>query len=236
MQRNRRGDCGEYAWLFAAWCRSIGIPARVLLGSWAVGWYSAHAWNEFYLEGVGWIPVDGSHTALARRNPLRISGRLVSGFGHIAGTRIIFSVDCELPPVPAYPSIFAESDHPKQPKTFKMTGRSFRWGQDSLNGALPYLQPAYPCFTSPPKRRQQGLGRWLIHAKGWRAAPHVGFGIILISWPLWMIFDLVDSSIGGEQLERMSTYLWLVLALFTLMWGVAKVVSLLRTKRYVERG
>ena len=32
MLRDRRGDCGEFSSLFAAWCRSAGIPARIVYG------------------------------------------------------------------------------------------------------------------------------------------------------------------------------------------------------------
>jgi transglutaminase-like putative cysteine protease len=71
MLRDRRGDCGEYSSLFAAWCRSTGIAARIVYGTWAHGRMAAHAWNEFRLDGVGWVPVDASlgwamrHGALA---------------------------------------------------------------------------------------------------------------------------------------------------------------------------
>jgi len=81
------GACTEYAALFAAMCRSEGIPARCVYGR--IGWapylnaenstmfsyldtvvtedgfagaqhhgLGPHMWAEFYLQDIGWIPVD----------------------------------------------------------------------------------------------------------------------------------------------------------------------------------
>lgn len=62
------GECGGWSALFTALCRSAGIPAR---GVWGViedltpdrrfapeGHLKGHAWAEFYLSGIGWIPVE----------------------------------------------------------------------------------------------------------------------------------------------------------------------------------
>lgn len=59
---HKSGDCGEFNHIFIALCRSLGIPARSVLGMWAVPTIQQgyHAWAEFYLERVGWIPVDCS--------------------------------------------------------------------------------------------------------------------------------------------------------------------------------
>lgn len=60
--KNKCGDCGEFNHVFITFCRSLGIPARSVLGMWASPKIKQgyHAWAEFYLEGVGWIPVDSS--------------------------------------------------------------------------------------------------------------------------------------------------------------------------------
>jgi len=58
---NGYGECGDYAALFVALCRASGIPARPVVGQWALpenGSY--HVWAEFYLQDVGWVPVDPS--------------------------------------------------------------------------------------------------------------------------------------------------------------------------------
>ncbi|MFO7540859.1 MAG: transglutaminase domain-containing protein, partial [Chloroflexota bacterium] len=50
------GTCSEYTNLFIAIMRSQGIPARFVTGVIYGGSY--HAWPEFYLYDVGWIPVE----------------------------------------------------------------------------------------------------------------------------------------------------------------------------------
>lgn len=54
--QSRKGTCSEYANVFIALMRSLGIPCRFVNGFVAGGGY--HAWAEIYLHGVGWIPVD----------------------------------------------------------------------------------------------------------------------------------------------------------------------------------
>jgi hypothetical protein len=59
MMENGVGECGDYSALFIALARVKGIPARAVVGFWAIsGTNQAHVWAEFYLEGIGWIPAD----------------------------------------------------------------------------------------------------------------------------------------------------------------------------------
>lgn len=51
-----KGTCSEYTNVFIAIMRNRGIPARFVSGYVYEGMY--HAWAEFYLYGVGWIPVE----------------------------------------------------------------------------------------------------------------------------------------------------------------------------------
>jgi hypothetical protein len=66
---SRRGYCGHYASAFAVLMRAAGIPARVVTGYaggtlnrfadyWIVRQSSAHAWDEVWIEGRGWLRVD----------------------------------------------------------------------------------------------------------------------------------------------------------------------------------
>ncbi|MCM1024377.1 MAG: lasso peptide biosynthesis protein [Prevotella sp.] len=48
-----KGICFDYASLFAAMCRSRGIPARLVIGYADPNIY--HAWNEVYTDETGWI-------------------------------------------------------------------------------------------------------------------------------------------------------------------------------------
>ncbi len=55
----KEGKCSEYATLFASLSRSIGIPARIVLGERLVGGYwVGHMWNEAYVGE--WITVDST--------------------------------------------------------------------------------------------------------------------------------------------------------------------------------
>lgn len=51
-----KGICFDYASLFAAMCRSQGIPTKLVIGYVNTSIY--HAWNEIYTEDTGWIAVD----------------------------------------------------------------------------------------------------------------------------------------------------------------------------------
>lgn len=63
---NKHGNCTDFHSLFIAMARAAGIPARFEIGfSIPVakhdGLISAyHCWAEFYVQGIGWIPVDAS--------------------------------------------------------------------------------------------------------------------------------------------------------------------------------
>lgn len=58
----RLGECGSHSNLLAAFCRTVGIPARCVFGCMYVpdhgGVFGQHAWNEIYMGEAGWIPVD----------------------------------------------------------------------------------------------------------------------------------------------------------------------------------
>ena len=79
----REGFCEHFASSFAFLLRAAGVPARVVVGylggqpdptinSLIIRQSDAHAWNEVWLEGRGWVRVDP--TALAV--PERIAGGL----------------------------------------------------------------------------------------------------------------------------------------------------------------
>jgi transglutaminase-like putative cysteine protease len=65
----RRGFCEHYAATLAFMLRSVGIPSRVIAGyqggeinpvndTVVVHQFDAHAWNEVWVEGRGWLRVD----------------------------------------------------------------------------------------------------------------------------------------------------------------------------------
>jgi len=62
----RTGNCTDFHSLFIAQARSVGVPARFLIGvplpagesEGTIAGY--HCWSEFWLDGRGWVPVDAS--------------------------------------------------------------------------------------------------------------------------------------------------------------------------------
>ncbi len=71
---SKRGNCTDFHSLFIGMMRSSGIPARFEIGfplpeNKTEGDISGyHCWAEFYLAGVGWVPVDASE---AWKNPAK---------------------------------------------------------------------------------------------------------------------------------------------------------------------
>ncbi|MFC2128986.1 transglutaminase family protein, partial [Bacteroidota bacterium] len=86
----REGICGPKSMLLAAFCRSIGIPARVVWGCLYTkeygGSFGHHAWNEIYMGKAGWIPVD----ATIREYDYVDSGHIRLGILHSKQTIIGF--------------------------------------------------------------------------------------------------------------------------------------------------
>jgi transglutaminase-like putative cysteine protease len=60
----RAGECGAHSFLTAAFCRAVGIPARVVWGAMYSpnfgGGFGQHAWNEIYMGDAGWITIDST--------------------------------------------------------------------------------------------------------------------------------------------------------------------------------
>jgi transglutaminase-like putative cysteine protease len=80
----RAGECGGHSMLLTAFCRAVGIPARVVFGGMYVpnmgGAFGQHGWNEIYMGEAGWIPVDATafETDYVDAGHIRISEHLVS--------------------------------------------------------------------------------------------------------------------------------------------------------------
>jgi transglutaminase-like putative cysteine protease len=59
------GVCQDFAHIFVACARSIGVPARYAGGYFlrtdSIDQDAGHAWAEAYLQGIGWIAFDPAH-------------------------------------------------------------------------------------------------------------------------------------------------------------------------------
>jgi len=60
----KAGECGAHSLLLTAFCRAVGIPARVVWGCMYIpnfgGAFGQHGWSEIYMGKAGWIPVDAT--------------------------------------------------------------------------------------------------------------------------------------------------------------------------------
>ncbi|MGY0694932.1 transglutaminase-like domain-containing protein [Virgibacillus sp. FSP13] len=171
----KKGDCGEFSFLFCSLCRSIGIPTRTVFGSWSDGKMNGHAWNEIFLFGDGWFPVDTSMASIQSKNYFRFldsSIRTLSWkkyFGKTEGQRVVFSKDAETKILPPYPD---SEDKTMLIEPIYINNEPFYWGQESLNGSAPYLQPAYVKFDeffdshSTEVKASDLLGTWKTKENG----------------------------------------------------------------------
>lgn len=83
----REGFCEHYASSFAFLMRAAGIPARVVVGYQGAEYnpyedymmvyqYNAHAWNEVWLEGEGWVRFDPTAAVSPERIELGVEAAL----------------------------------------------------------------------------------------------------------------------------------------------------------------
>jgi transglutaminase-like putative cysteine protease len=87
---SKRGNCTDFHSVLIGMMRSSGIPARFEIGfplpegktEGDIAGY--HCWAEFYIDGIGWIPVDASE---ASKNPAKKE----YFFGALDANRVLFS-------------------------------------------------------------------------------------------------------------------------------------------------
>ncbi len=90
----RKGDAYDYAILFTSLTRSAKVPARTVAGYLVYGNKQTrkHWWSEFYIDGVGWIPVDAALGDGMNITGLKLPENPVKYyFGNVDNQRIIFS-------------------------------------------------------------------------------------------------------------------------------------------------
>jgi len=95
------GECGDYSSLFIALARAKGIPARPVVGYWAIsGIDQTHVWAEFYIENLGWIPVDPT---FGQSQPAKKDYY----FGNMVNQRVILNKGFNIQLDPAGPDNFS---------------------------------------------------------------------------------------------------------------------------------
>ncbi len=88
----QQGFCEHYASAFAVMMRSVGIPARIVLGYQGgelnpkaghliVRQSDAHAWTEVWMPGIGWYRVDPTAAVAPERIDAGMSGSMLNGAG-----------------------------------------------------------------------------------------------------------------------------------------------------------
>ena len=94
----RKGNCTDFHSLFIGQARSLGIPARFIMGlsippdkkDGEISGY--HCWAEFYIDGKGWLPVDASEAS-------KYPEKKDAYFGQIDSNRVAFTIgrDIKIP-------------------------------------------------------------------------------------------------------------------------------------------
>jgi len=173
---DKKGDCGEYSFLYAALCRAVGIPCRTLVGSFVMGKHQAHVWNEIFIEEEGWIPVDVSMAYIMKKQLWRFFLAPIKTlswkryFGETENQRVAFSIDTEHTPV------FFSGDQTEiirsHYESFDIAGEPFIWGKDFVRGKIPYFQPMYlHYYAEEPftiSKIDEVLGLWSVNETGKR--------------------------------------------------------------------
>ncbi|MEK4229617.1 transglutaminase-like domain-containing protein [Solibacillus sp. FSL H8-0538] len=183
FRKNKKGDCGEFAGLFVSYCRSLGMPSRVMVGSsWSNGKTRAHVWSEFFVENIGWIPVDIGSAALLK-NPLNsfsVLAKKAKYFGAIEGKRICFSVDTDRALTPFY----IDQPSPDNFPVYVVGDRELAWGYESIDGTAPYMQPMYVKLHSKVKKLKNELvlGKWIVKESTLRQLFLTTKNIALLLW------------------------------------------------------
>ena len=83
----KRGFCGHYAAAFATLTRAVGIPTRIVTGYqggmynpyagyWIIRQSNAHAWDEVWVAGEGWLRVDPTSAVAPARVEAGLEDRL----------------------------------------------------------------------------------------------------------------------------------------------------------------
>jgi transglutaminase-like putative cysteine protease len=75
--RDKRGVCQDFAHIFIASARSVGVPARYVSGYYLltdrIAQEAGHAWAEVYIDGIGWVAFDAANSVCATERYVRVA-------------------------------------------------------------------------------------------------------------------------------------------------------------------
>ncbi len=159
----REGECGSHSRLFAAFCRAVGIPARVVWGCMYTpnsgGTFGQHAWNEVFMGVAGWIPIDTT----AKEIDLADSGHI--RLGTLSSSRIAWNpINLEILDFHAGGQRFGESREPHDFKIYQPFLGNYRGPRGVFkvliqNGSLAIDIPGRMIFEL---RDPDDQGRWFF--------------------------------------------------------------------------
>ncbi|QKS70031.1 transglutaminase domain-containing protein [Paenalkalicoccus suaedae] len=182
MAKRKSGDCGEFSFLYASYCRALGIPCRTVVGAWARK-MQPHVWNEVFIEGVGWMPVDTSVPAMYRNPYRRLTSPMAWGvpskvdgfFGSSEGNRVAFSLDANWPLTPEYVDQMSPCGYERMDFGIE----KFAYGFEAHDSTAPYLQPGYVQFQEMPKKQALPdlLGNWRVRDEGQRRVTQLSLDV-----------------------------------------------------------
>jgi Transglutaminase-like superfamily len=171
MLISRQGDCGQFASLFVALCRASEIPARLLVGTLLTpALDQGHVWAELWVDGVGWIPADPALGNALARSPQPDAGSPDRAFSQLERGYFAFSIGFDVALGDHYGAAVRPPTLPTlMSPSISFGGKNLRWGFDTLQGRIPFLQPVYP-RSYPGKGlnallRCSPLGHWSTDAR-----------------------------------------------------------------------
>ncbi|GLK71166.1 transglutaminase family protein [Ancylobacter dichloromethanicus] len=91
--RLKRGVCQDFAHVFTACARHVGVPARYVSGylvgdgadaAQGAGHQAGHAWSEAYVDGLGWIGFDAAN----RQCPTEAYVRVAVGLDYLGAAPV----------------------------------------------------------------------------------------------------------------------------------------------------
>eukprot|EP01095_Lingulamoeba_sp_RSL-Kostka_P004429 TRINITY_DN1564_c4_g1_i1.p1 TRINITY_DN1564_c4_g1~~TRINITY_DN1564_c4_g1_i1.p1 ORF type:complete len:427 (-),score=116.99 TRINITY_DN1564_c4_g1_i1:163-1443(-) len=97
----KKSDCGGLSKLFCSILRSQSIPARCVVGRWCSSKVkndkSCHVVAEFYVDQIGWIPVDVASKILHGSKKQSSDQGKLPYFGEIGTNFLAFHIDYDFP-------------------------------------------------------------------------------------------------------------------------------------------